>query len=395
MISGSLILDILLVLLLISAVANGFRSGLIRSLSSIVGLVLGAVAAYLVVPYVGGWVPAPEWRTAATVLTALVLVLLGLSLGRSVGHSIGRRARRSAALGPVDRILGAAFTLVATALAVSMLAFTISSLGVPALSQAIASSGVIRTINQLTPDPVQSWLAQIRSVAVAEGLPLIADVFDGPAPSIPDDTIDNPAVQAATQSVVRITGNAYACGQNQSGSGFVVAPGRIITNAHVVSGVSDPVVEAPNGQALQGTVVYFDPVVDLAVIAVDGLTASPLSLGGNLAPSAVGVAAGYPFGGPFVADPARVIALGPLLLQESSNSNLASRQVYTLASDIQQGESGGPLLSDSGAVVGVVFAKSANTPNVGFALAMDEVNPVAAQAASLHSAVSSGSCVTG
>ncbi|GAA3879931.1 MarP family serine protease [Leifsonia kafniensis] len=394
MIYGFLIIDILLFLVLVAAFFNGYSNGLLRSISGIVGLVLGAFAAYLVVPLVGSWVPAPEWRAAATLAAVIVLVFGGLSLGLSVGRRIGRRARKSV-LGWLDRLLGAAFTLVATALAMSMLAFSLGTLGIPGVSTTIASSGVIRTINSVTPDPIQSWLAQLRSVAVAEGLPLITDVFDGPAPILPDQAIDNPDVATAVKSVVRITGNAFACGQNQSGSGFVAAPGRIVTNAHVVSGVTEPVVESPDGEVLQGTIVYFDAAVDLAVIAVPGLNTPALNLGKNLAPGGIGVAAGYPFGGPFVADPATVIALGPLVLQETTSQSLSAREVYTLASDIQQGESGGPLLSDTGHVVGVVFAKSAQTPNVGYALGMREVSPVVDQAAGLSEPVSSGSCVRG
>nr|WP_281369875.1 MarP family serine protease [Leifsonia psychrotolerans] len=383
-----------MIILLISAVFNGYRSGLVRSISSIVGLVLGAVAAYFVVPLVGSWVTDAQWRTPAALLSAVVLLAFGLSFGRALGSRMGRRVRKSA-LGLIDRVSGALFTLIATALTISLLAFSVSALGVPFLSPAIASSTVIRTINLLTPDPVQSWLAEVRSIAVADGLPLIVDVFDGPPPTLPDHAIDNPSVAAAEQSVVRITGNAFACGQNQSGSGFVVAPNRVITNAHVVSGVSDPVVEAQSGQALQGKVVYFDAVVDLAVIAVDGLSAPALAAGTNLTPSSVGVAAGYPFGGPFVANPAAVLAINPLVLEETSSQPGITREVYTLASDIQQGASGGPLLSTNGAVVGVVFAKSANTANVGYALGMSEVKPVIDKSASLDTAVSSGSCVRG
>ncbi len=394
MIYGFLIIDILLILVLVAAFFNGYRSGLLRSISGLVGLVLGAFAAYLVVPWVGLWVPAVQWRAAATLAAAILLVFGGLSLGLAVGLRIGGRTRQNV-LGWLNRVLGAAFTVAATALAMSMLAFSLATLGIPGVSPTLASSGVIRTINAITPDPVQSWLAQLRSVAVAEGLPLITDVFDGPAPILPDQAINNPAVETAVQSVVRITGNAFACGQNQSGSGFVASPGRVITNAHVVSGVTDPVVEAPDGSVVQGTVVYFDATVDLAVIAVPGLDTPALQLSDNLAPGGVGVAAGYPFGGPFVADPATVIALGPLMLQETTSQAPSTREVYTLASDIQQGESGGPLISDTGHVVGIVFAKSAHTTNVGYALGMHEVAPVVGQAAALSTAVSSGDCVRG
>ncbi|MCU1408824.1 MAG: Colicin production protein [Microbacteriaceae bacterium] len=391
---GSLILDLLLLVLLLGCLVSGYRSGLLRSLSVIVGVILGGIAAYFVVPLVGSWVPAPEWRTAATLGAAVVLVLAGLSLGETVGFAVRRRTSRSR-LRMLDRVLGAVVTTVAAALVASMLAFSMGTLGIPFLSSAIASSRVIGTIDALTPQPVLGFLAQLRSVAIDEGLPRIVDAFNGPTPEIPDVNTGSPALDAAAQSVVRITGNAYACGQNQSGSGFVVAPGRVVTNAHVVAGVTSPVVESPGGDAVQGEVVYFDPVDDLAVIAVDGLSTRPLPLGTNLAAGTNAVSDGYPFGGPFDSGPAQVISLSTQAVADIYGQNPTPRQVYTLAADVQHGESGGPLLSEAGQVAGVIFAKAADTANVGYALGMDEVQPVAAQAASLDAEVSSGSCVRG
>lgn len=392
--SGTLILDLLLLLLLAGCVVSGYRSGLLRSVAVVVGLVLGGVAAYFVVPLVGTWVPAPEWRTAATLGAAVVLVLAGLSLGQTVGQAIRRRTSRSK-LKVLDRVLGSVVRTVAAALVVSMLAFTVGSLGVPFVSAAIASSRVLGVIGALTPTPVQSYLAQLRSVAVDEGLPRIVDAFTGPSPQIPNVDTGSPALAAAARSVVRITGTAYACGQNQSGSGFVVAPGRVLTNAHVVAGVTEPIVESAAGDAVQGEIVYFDPVGDLAVIAVDGLSAAPLRLTSNLAPGTPAVSDGYPFGGPFDTGAAQVISVATQGMADIYGQNPAPRQVYTLAADVQHGESGGPLLSEAGQVAGVIFAKGADVANVGYALAMDEVQPVAARAASLGSAVSSGRCMRG
>lgn len=392
---GSVVLDLVLVLLLVGSLVSGYHSGLIGSLSGMVGIVAGGIAAFFVVPLVGSWVPAPEWRTPATLAAALVLMSVGLSIGESAGHVIRRRTHRTKQLRVVDRMLGAGVTVVASALVASMLAFSIGSLGVPFLSPAIASSGVVRTIDELTPDPVKSFLAQLRSVAVQEGLPRIVEAFSGPSPQIPDIDTGNPALVAAAQSVVRITGNAYACGQNQSGSGFVVAADRVVTNAHVVAGVSEPVVTSPSGSALPGTVVYFDPVDDLAVIAVSGLSAPPLQRTSNLAPGSRAVTDGYPFGGPFDSDPAEVISVDTLRVANIYGQDPSARQVYTLASDVQQGESGGPLLSETGLVAGVIFAKAASTANAGYALAMEEVEPVATQAASLSASVPSGNCVRG
>jgi S1-C subfamily serine protease len=392
--AGSTILDLLLVLLLIAALINGYRSGMFRSVFGIVGLIAGGIAAYFVVPIVGSWVPEPEWRTPASIGAALLLIFIGLSIGSTIGSALRRGVKRIK-LGPVDRVLGAVFTAVASALVASMVAMSVGSLGVPILSPAIASSTVIGGIDRLTPDPVKTFIAQLRSAAVNQGLPRVVDAFTGPAPEIPDFDTDNPALALAEQSVVRITGTAYSCGQSQSGTGFVVSEDRIITNAHVVAGVTSPVIESPSGESLQGEVVYFDSVDDLAVIAVNGFSVAPLDRTTNLAPGSLAVADGYPFGGPFVSDPAAVLSVGSLNVADIYGQDPTPRQVYTLASDVQQGESGGPLLTDAGQVAGVIFAKSTDTANVGYALAMDEVEPVAAGAAALSAPVSSGTCVRG
>lgn len=391
---GSFILDLLLLLLLVGALIRGYRSGLLASLTAIAGIAVGGIAAYLVVPFVGSWVPDPQWRTAASLGAALLLVLIGLSIGESIGASIRRGTRRSK-LRVIDRTLGAVGTTVVTALVISLLALSISAVGVPFLAPAISASAVVRTIDSVTPNPVHSFLAQLRSSVIQDGLPRIVEAFTGTPPEVPDVDTETPALAAAAHSVARITGNAYACGQNQSGSGFVVAPDRIVTNAHVVAGVTEPIVQLPDGNAYPGKVVYFDPIDDLAVISVSGVTALPLGLSSNLATGEKAVSNGYPFGGPFHMRPAEVISIGTVGVADIYGENPSPRQIYTLAADVQHGESGGPLLNEAGQVAGVIFAKSEDTTNVGYALAMEEVKPVADQAELLREPVSSGACVQG
>ena len=390
---GSVILDVVLVVLLVASLGAGYRSGLIGSISGLLGLVAGAVAAYFVVPLVPTWVPAAEWRTAASIAAALVLVVVGLTVGEAIGLALRRRTPRK--LRGIDRLFGAVIGVAAAAAVMSMVAFSVGALGIPLLTSAIASSGVVRTIDSVTPDPVKSFLAELRSTVVDDGLPLIADAFGGQSPTLPEAQLDNAALDTAAASVLRITGNAVACGQSQSGSGFVIAPERVMTNAHVVAGVTEAVVEVPGAGALTGRIVYFDPVDDLAIIAVPGLAAAPLTLQGDLAVDSEGVSLGYPFGGPFDSDPARVMSLGSVLVADIYGQSPTDRAVYTLAADVQQGESGGPLLSADGRVAGVIFAKAANTANVGYALAMSEVTPVVEQATGLTGAVSSGTCFQG
>lgn len=391
--TASLILDIVLLVSLVGYAVYGFRVGLIVSLGGLLGMILGAIAAFLAIPLVAGWVSDNLWRVPAVLIVMLVLLGVGQLLGLALGRVI-RRMVDHTPLKVFDKLLGAALDLVVTALLMSMLAFSISALGVPLLSQAIASSRVITAVNALTPDPAKVLLAQLRSVVVQDGLPVIVDALapHNPAPA-PGVVPNSAALVAAANSVVKITGNAYQCGQNQSGSGFVVAPGRIVTNAHVVAGVSSPIVEPRSGGAYQGHVVYFDPARDLAVIAVAGLSTAPLSLGSTLAAGASAAFDGYPLGGPFQSGAATVQSVPTVEMRDIYGNNPAPVELYFLSATVQEGNSGGPLLNQAGQVSGVVFAKSTTSASSGYALTMKELAPVATSASSLSTPVQSGHCI--
>jgi S1-C subfamily serine protease len=391
--TGSVVLDLVLLLMLVGYAIYGYRAGFVVSLAGIVGIVIGVIAAFFAVPLVASWVSNSVWRVPAVLIVMLALLIGGQILGLAGGRLIRRGVDRTP-LKIFDRILGALADLVVAALLISAMAFSVGALGVPFLSQSIAGSKVITTVDDITPDPAKSFLAQIRSIAVQDGLPVIVDALSpSAAPSAPSGPPNTAALAIAAQSVVKITGNAYQCGQNQSGSGFVVSPGRIVTNAHVVAGVTAPVIDPPSGGAFPGRVVYFDPAADLAVIAVNGLPTKPLTLAGNLAAGASGVFDGYPLGGPFQSGPATVQSVPTVEMRDIYGDNPALRQLYYLSASVQEGNSGGPLLSNSGKVTGVVFARSTTSSSVGYALTMQELKPVADKAASLSTTVASGSCI--
>ena len=174
----------------------------------------------------------------------------------------------------------------------------------------------------------------------------------------------------------------------------MVAKNRVITNAHVVAGVDEPVVEVPNVGAFSGRVVYFDATNDLAVIAVTGMTAAPIPLGATLTERSDAVFDGYPLGGPFQSGSARVDRVAEVRVNDIYGNNPHVMQVYQLAAHVQEGNSGGPLLSTNGTVTGVVFAKAANVENVGYAQTMEELGPVAKQAQGFSKPVTSGSCIS-
>ena len=388
----SLVLDLLLVLMLLGYLVYGFRNGLSGSAFTIAGIIAGIIAAFFLAPVVANLVPIPFARLGVTVAVALGFVAIGHAVGSLIGRFVRRGLLRTPLSG-IDRVLGALVTGVVAALVASMVAFSVGQLGVPILSKAISGSTFLRIVNTLTPDPVEAFLAQVRAAVVDKGIPLFTGTLASP-PVIPQIDTGSGALNAAAQSVVRITGNAYACGVLQSGSGFVVYDDRVITNAHVVAGVTQPVVETPSGQSIAGTVVYFDPVDDLAVIAVPGLDAPALPLGATLPPSTDAAFEGYPYGGPFQSGAANIISVTSPAVPDIYDQSRSQREVYTLAANIREGNSGGPLLTLEGSVVGVVFARSADTEDVGYAMTMAELEPVTNQAAGLTEPVSSGSCVS-
>ncbi|MEC5198844.1 S1-C subfamily serine protease [Arthrobacter sp. PL16] len=389
------LLDLVLLVVLLGYLVTGIRNGFLVTLGGIAGFVAGAVAAFFAIPLVSGWVPDNPWRLIAVIATVVVLIILGQAVGSALGASI-RRWSDFPPLRIIDRVLGGVVNVVVAALVLSMLAFSVGTLGVPFLSQQLAASQVIRGIDTVTPGPVRTWMAELRTIAVDDGIPTILATVGPVAPAeVPDASVDTPELAAAAASVVRITGTAFQCGQNQTGSGFVVAPGRVVTNAHVVAGVDEPVVEVPGGGALPGRVVQLDTDRDIAVIAVDGLQAAPLPLGEELDTGATAAFAGYPAGGPYRIQPASVQSLSPVLVKNIYGADPQPLEVYSLAADVQQGNSGGPLLDLQGRVAGVVFAKSTANAPVGYALSLAELRPIAESAPGLDDAVSAGQCARG
>ncbi|CAN5142497.1 MarP family serine protease [soil metagenome] len=390
------LLDVLLILLLLVYLGEGWRNGFARSLSAIVGIVVGGIVAFFAIPLIAAAIPLPFWRTVVVIAVVLGLLIGGHAAGAVIGNAIrGRSARERPAV--VDRVFGALVNVVASVLVVTLIVGSVGQLGVPVLSAAISSSAVLNFVNRVMPEPLEAALARVRSTILEQGLPSIAEALGGvtSSPGVPDVDTGTGVLGVAAQSVVRISGTAYACGQNQSGSGFVVAADRIVTNAHVVAGVNEPVVEAPNGQTLDGRVVYFDPDIDIAVIAVDGLTAPPLALSPDLEVGDDAVVDGYPFGGPFTTGAAQVLAVSNENIDDIYASARHVREVYTLAATVNPGNSGGPLLATDGTIAGIVFARSATDADLGYAMTNTELQPVASAAAALATPITAGTCVRG
>src|ERR1700712_1097902 len=86
------LLDVLLVIVLLVYLGEGWRNGFLRSLAAIVGLIAGAVAAFFSLPLIGTWVTDPFWRTFLVVAIAVALIILGAMAGGAVGRAIAGRS---------------------------------------------------------------------------------------------------------------------------------------------------------------------------------------------------------------------------------------------------------------------------------------------------------------
>lgn len=391
-----LIVDIIAAAALLIALISGLARGFFASLGTVVGMVLGTVAALwglpLAMPWLSDVLPEGGWRAVVLAVVALGLIVLGTAVGSAVGSAVRRGVDRGRLRG-LERFGGGVLSVVATGLALLLVSSGIAAAGIPAVSSAVASSRVLAALDALTPTPVDDALAAARGALLADGIPrLEAAIGTTVAPTAPPLTLDEPALQTAAASVARVSGTAYACGVSMTGSGFVAAPGLVVTNAHVVAGVDAPVVELPGGRAGEGRIVLFDPVTDLAVLAVGGLGDAPLTIADPVLAGTQTVVQGYPYGGPFTSGAAAVLSVGTVAVPDIYDEASAPREVYALAADVRPGNSGGPLLSEDGAVVGVVFARATDDEARGFAMTTAELRPALDAVTADAPTVSSGRC---
>lgn len=388
------IVDIVALLILLGALAAGLRTGFASTLGALLGLSAGAAAAVWVLPGVVGAVD-PPWRTPAVLGALLLLLVIGCAIGSSLGSAVRRGADRIH-LRLLERLLGGVLGLVLGLVVVMVGGAAVVSAGIPGVSSTVASSQVLRQIDRATPAPVDDALARLRARLVgALPMPTISSPpagLDGTgAPASAPVDLANAGLDRSARSVARISGPTNGCDTISTGSGFVIAPDRILTNAHVVAGVDRPLVELPGEVPREGRVVHFDVEDDLAVIAVD-VDAAPLELVGTLDDGASAAIQGYPHGGPFRSSPATVRTSGTAQVHDAHGKGAVSRDVYVLDAHVEPGNSGGPLLDADGGVAGIVFARGEGDEDVAYAMTGNEVLPVIAGLDTETRAVSTGEC---
>lgn len=390
------VVDLSIVAVAVLAAVLGWRSGALPQVLGLAGAAAGVALVILLVPAAGAALDSldPPVRAFLAFGGAFLVVALAEALGSTLGAALRDRLGRGVA-NRLDAALGALFGI-AQALVLAWLVGGLLATGpIPSLASEAQRSLAVRSLLGALPPPSEV-AGELGSLIDASGLP---QAFSGleppPAPAVPvpGSAEAQRIAAAAIASVVRV--DAQACGQLFTGTGFAVAPNFIVTNAHVVAGTSGVALTADaTGRRGRGTVVFFDPELDVALVRTPDLVMRPLAF----APEApgrgtVGVALGHPNGGALTVIPAAVSAEIRASGRDLYATRTVVREILELRAPVEPGDSGGPFVLGDGSVGGVVFAQSRTDEGVGYALdplaVADRVMPLLGRTA----AADTGACL--
>ncbi|MET0896993.1 MAG: acid resistance serine protease MarP [Mycobacterium sp.] len=389
-------LDIAVVAIAFVAAISGWRSGALGSVMSFIGVVLGAVAGVLLAPHLVNHIDGERTKLFAALFLILALVVVGEVAGVVLGRAV-RSAIRNPGVRLVDSFIGVGLQIIVITVAAWLLATPLTSSDQPNLVNAVKGSKVLAQVDEVAPDWLRAVPKRLSALLDTSGLPDVLQPF-GRTPIVevapPDTGLATDAVVAAVQpSVVKIRGVAPGCQKVLEGTGFVVAPQHVMSNAHVVAG-SDTVTIESAGQTYDAVVVSYDPNADISMLFVPNLPAQPLTFAPE--PAVTGTDAlvlGYPGGGEFAATPARVREIIELNGPDIYRTTTVNREVYTIRGTVRQGNSGGPLINRGGEVLGVVFGAAVDDTETGFVLTANEVERQMAKTNATERAPT-GSCVS-
>jgi S1-C subfamily serine protease len=372
------LLDLALLLLVVVAIAGGLRLGFVARAASWIGLAVGVALATWTVPTALALVE--DGEANVRLFTGLVVLAVTVTVVASLFQAIGLRARHSISASPLSGLDRAAGAVAGVAAVIGLIWFLLpAAADVPGqISRQVRSSAIAALVERSTPDPPDAVRALRNLVDTSRFPEVFADLQPAPDSGPPPEAIlvDQDIVDRATASTVNV--EADGCGRRYEGSGFAAGPDTIVTNAHVVAGSDTVQVKRPDGEIREATVVAFDGGRDLAVLEVPDLGQEPLEraeaeLGGD------GVVIGYPGGQdtPRVA-PARVQDRRSAIGRDIYARERTEREVLFLSADLQQGDSGSPVIDAEGRVTGVVFAISPDQPTSSFALDLSELEAILA-----------------
>jgi uncharacterized membrane protein required for colicin V production len=340
--------DLIVIGWVVMSAVLGARRGLVANVLGLSGFAIGALLGARIAPHLlrGGsqstWVP----------LASMVGALVAGSAAQAVAGSAANALRGRLVHGPLRRVdtAGGLIAGAGLGLALAWLAGVVAlaqpSLG---LRRDVQRSSVLPALLAAVPaDRVLNELARF------DPLPVIPSIADRSLPPPDRSVLRSPAARRDSLSVVRIEGTA--CGLNIQGSGWVLRPGIVATNAHVVAGEHTAQVEVPGGPTLTGVPVAVDAGNDVALLRVAGLERRSLPMS-PVSPSGEAVVMiGYPENGPLTAVPGRAGTPVTALAPDAYGGHVHPRTVVPLRGVLRHGDSGGPVVNSRGQVLAMMFA---------------------------------------
>ncbi|WP_184978526.1 MarP family serine protease [Sphaerisporangium rubeum] len=394
--SGDL-LDIILIVLVIAFAVSGYRQGFIIGAFSFLGFVGGGFLGVLIAPPIAHAVVSQATEQA---LLAIVIVFLTAVIGQFAFSTIGAVVRSHVTWEPARTVdaLGGTFT---SALSVLVIAWLIGSLlsvaPFPWLRQQTNGSLLLQTVDSAMPDTAKDWRLSFKKFVDTSEFPQVFNAIGGgqfvDVPPPDASVVKSPQLQRARRAIVKVQGTAPACRKRIEGTGFVYAPHRVMTNAHVVAGVTQDLrVTDENRVGHDARVVHYNPDRDIAILYVPDLDVGPLKFDYTADGQDDAIIAGFPKGKGFTIKPARIRLKQNAKAADIYSRKTVTREVYSIRGLVQPGNSGGPLLTTNGQVYGVIFAAATDQPETGFALTAAEVSPDADEGSAAVARVDTQDC---
>lgn len=397
------VLDILLLAGAVWFAVIGYRQGFVVGILSVIGFLGGGLVAIYLLPVLWDQMTDGSEVSSTAAVVAVVIVIVCASVGQAFTTHLGNKLRRHITWSParaLDATGGALVNVVAMLLVAWLIGSALAGTSLPTLGKEVRSSSVLLGVSRVMPPQASTWFTDFSSVLAQNGFPQVFSPFaNEPITEVraPDPAlVGSPVAARAQQSIVKVVGTAPSCGKVLEGTGFVFSDRRVMTNAHVVGGVDEPTVQiGGQGRLYDAKVVLYDWRRDIAVLDVPDLHVKPLQFATTDNDAETGdsaIVAGFPENGSYDVRSARVRARIDASGPDIYHRGTVRRDVYSLYTTVRQGNSGGPLLTPEGKVYGVVFAKSLDDPDTGYALTADEIRDDITQGRTANQQVDSQGC---